>query len=84
MPVAEVSIELQRSLAWLESEGLGDGLKTLAYPYGGFNDAVLSACRHAGFQLGWTTQSRVATLPGENMLAFPRLDTNEVPLASAS
>lgn len=78
MPAEEVAGELRNSLAWLESENLGGDVKSIAYPYGGFNEQVVEECSAAGFQIGWTTQSREVQFPGDQLLTLPRFDTNEI------
>ncbi len=49
------------------------------YPYGGYNDQVLSHLKSIGCNLGLGVDPRVADLEKENLLTLPRFDTNDFP-----
>ena len=49
------------------------------YPYGGYNDQVLSHLKSIGCNLGLGVDPRVADLEKENILTLPRFDTNDFP-----
>ena len=49
------------------------------YPYGNYNDDVLSYLRLKGCKLGMTTEVRVADTQKDDRLLLPRLDCNDYP-----
>ena len=49
------------------------------YPYGNFNDEVLSFIKEKGACIGLTTEVRVADLENDSVLELPRLDCNDFP-----
>lgn len=49
------------------------------YPYGNYNDDVLSYLREKGCKLGMTTDVRVAETMKDDRLLLPRLDCNDLP-----
>ena len=49
------------------------------YPYGNYNDDVLSYLRSKGCKLGMTTEVRVADTEKDDRLLLPRLDCNDFP-----
>ena len=49
------------------------------YPYGNYNDDVLSYLREKGCKLGMTTDVRVADTMKDDRLLLPRLDCNDLP-----
>jgi peptidoglycan/xylan/chitin deacetylase (PgdA/CDA1 family) len=51
----------------------------MSYPYGAYNDGLLSILRSMGCRIGLTTQVGIADLGRDNLLTLPRLDTNDLP-----
>lgn len=49
------------------------------YPYGNYNDNVLSFLRKKGCKLGMSTEVRVADIQKDDRLILPRLDCNDFP-----
>lgn len=49
------------------------------YPYGNYNDDVLSYLQKTGCRLGMTTEVRVADVYKDSQLLLPRLDCNDFP-----
>lgn len=49
------------------------------YPYGDYNDDVLSYLRSKGCKLGMTTEVKVADTEKDDRLLLPRLDCNDFP-----
>lgn len=49
------------------------------YPYGSYNDDVLSYLRLKGCKLGMTTDVRIVDLDKDDRLLLPRLDCNDFP-----
>lgn len=54
------------------------------YPYGDYNDDVVSYARENGAFLGFTTDVRIARIGVDPALVLPRLDCNDFPPKSAS
>jgi hypothetical protein len=51
----------------------------MCYPYGSYNDPLLSVLRTRGCKLGLTTRVEIADLEADDPLTLPRLDTNDLP-----
>ena len=49
------------------------------YPYGSYNNSVLSFLREKGCKLGMTTEVRIADIHSDDRLLLPRLDCNDFP-----
>ena len=49
------------------------------YPYGSYNNSVLSFLREKGCKLGMTTEVRIADIDVDDRLLLPRLDCNDFP-----
>lgn len=49
------------------------------YPYGSYNDSVLSYIEAKGCKLGLTTNVHIAEIGRDNRLILPRLDCNDFP-----
>lgn len=73
------SVEIDRSLDFLRTLGVGKDEWTMCYPYGGFNDSLLQILKDRGCPLGFTAEARVADLDIDDRLTLPRLDTNDLP-----
>jgi peptidoglycan/xylan/chitin deacetylase (PgdA/CDA1 family) len=73
------AVEIDRSLDFLHSFGVGKDEWTMCYPYGGFNDSLLRILRDRQCRLGFTVEARVADLDVDDRLTMPRLDTNDLP-----
>jgi peptidoglycan/xylan/chitin deacetylase (PgdA/CDA1 family) len=77
-PDAQV-IEVDQSLEFLKTLGIGRDEWTMCYPYGGFNDSLLQVLRGRQCQLGFTVEARIADLDVDDPLTLPRVDTNDLP-----
>jgi peptidoglycan/xylan/chitin deacetylase (PgdA/CDA1 family) len=75
----EQAIEVDQSLDFLQTLGIGRDKWTMCYPYGGFNDALLQVLRPRHCQLGFTADPRIADLDVDDRLTLPRIDTNDLP-----
>jgi peptidoglycan/xylan/chitin deacetylase (PgdA/CDA1 family) len=51
----------------------------MCYPYGAYNDTLLAILSNTGCRIGLTTKVGIADLQRDNLLALPRLDTNDLP-----
>ena len=76
--------EIERSLHFLKGIGSDVSRWTMAYPYGAYNDSLLSLMKKHGGTVGLTTEVRVADLSVDVPLALPRLDTNDLPQAAGA
>jgi peptidoglycan/xylan/chitin deacetylase (PgdA/CDA1 family) len=75
----EQSVEIDRSLEFLQMLGIGKDEWTMCYPYGGFNDSLLQILRARQCRLGFTVEPRIADLNVYDRLTLPRVDTNDLP-----
>ncbi|MGA3008413.1 MAG: polysaccharide deacetylase family protein [Opitutaceae bacterium] len=73
------AMEIDRSLAFLQSVGVSADDWTICYPYGGFNESLLETLRARRCQLGFGVDARVADLDRDERLTLPRIDTNDLP-----
>jgi peptidoglycan/xylan/chitin deacetylase (PgdA/CDA1 family) len=76
--------EVERSLAFLRQVGSSTGEWMMCYPYGGYDDSLLSILRESGCKVGLTTRVGVADLGLDDHLTLPRLDTNDLPTSAAA
>lgn len=51
----------------------------MCYPYGSYNDKVISYISKNGCKIGFGTEVRVADINLDNKFTLPRLDTNDFP-----
>lgn len=73
--------DIDRSLAFLRSLGASIDDWVMCYPYGAYNDDLLDILKDRGCVVALTTEVGVATLGENDVLALPRLDTNDLPTA---
>jgi peptidoglycan/xylan/chitin deacetylase (PgdA/CDA1 family) len=71
--------EVDLSLRFLEAVGSDIGNWVIGYPYGAYNESLLSILRKKGCKAGFTTGVRIADLDRDDSLTLPRLDTNDLP-----
>jgi len=64
--------ELARGRAMLE-DGLGHTVTHLAYPFGSFSDETRAIAHETGYLTACTTVEAIATTPGDELLALPRV-----------
>jgi peptidoglycan/xylan/chitin deacetylase (PgdA/CDA1 family) len=51
----------------------------MSYPYGAYDDSLLSIVRSTGCRVGLSTNVGVADLDHDDLLTLPRLDANDLP-----
>jgi peptidoglycan/xylan/chitin deacetylase (PgdA/CDA1 family) len=73
------SVEVDRSLDFLQMLGVRKDDWTMCYPYGGFDAALLQILRARNCRLGFSVEARVADLDRDDRLTLPRVDTNDLP-----
>lgn len=71
--------EIDLSLKFLGEIGCDLKSWVMCYPYGGYNDSLLSLLASKGCQIGLSVNVGIANLAVENPLALSRLDTNDLP-----
>ena len=71
--------EVDRSLHFLGTLGCDLENWVMCYPYGGYNETLLAALKARRCALGLATEVAVADLAIHDVLALPRLDTNDLP-----
>jgi peptidoglycan/xylan/chitin deacetylase (PgdA/CDA1 family) len=73
--------EIENSLAFLRGIGSPvDDYWVMCYPYGAWNEPLLSTLREYRCSVGLTTEVGTAQLGINNPLLLPRLDTNDIPV----
>lgn len=79
--------DIKKSVEFLSHINKNEKYKTFCYPYGSFNNDTLNIISNSGFKLGLTDTSvnkNIANIHKDNILALPRLDTNDIPKNSTS
>jgi len=76
--------EIDLSLSFLERLGCTRDAWVMSYPYGAYNDGLLSLLRKKGCILGFTTRVGLADLTAEDPLTLSRLDANDLPKEGAA
>ncbi|SDK80399.1 Polysaccharide deacetylase [Modicisalibacter muralis] len=71
--------EIDDSLDFLAELGVSTRDWVMCYPYGGYNDSLLTLLRERQCALGLTVDMGVADISRNDPLLLPRLDTNDVP-----
>lgn len=71
--------EVDQSLMFLKSVGADVGRWIMCYPYGAYNESLLSVLKSRNCVVGLTTEVGLASLDKDNTLILPRLDTNDLP-----
>ena len=71
--------EIDLSLAFLNKIGCDSRDWVMCYPYGSYNQSLLSLVAQKGCSLGLTVHVGIADLEKVNPLILPRLDTNDLP-----
>ena len=73
--------EIENSLAFLRGIGSPvDEYCVMCFPYGAWNEPLLSILREYRCSVGLTTEVGTAQLGINNPLLLPRLDTNDIPI----
>lgn len=71
--------EIDKSLEFLESVGGNDQRWIMCYPYGAYDESLLSVLKSRNCVAGLTTEVGVVSPGKNNALTLPRLDTNDLP-----
>jgi peptidoglycan/xylan/chitin deacetylase (PgdA/CDA1 family) len=71
--------EVRLSMEFLKTIGCDLDKWIMSYPYGGFNDSLISILKKNGCKIGLTTEVGIADLYEDDPLKLPRLDTNDLP-----
>lgn len=74
----KLEYEINRSLDFLKKIGSGTREWIMCYPYGAYNENVISLLKAKNCSLAVTTEPRIAIWKKDNYLALPRLDTNDI------
>lgn len=84
LPIQEQEQEIDQSLAFLKSLGVDIQRWIMSYPYGAYNDSLLSVLTSRNCIVGLTTDVGLVRLDEHNPLILPRLDTNDLPKHSSA
>lgn len=76
--------EIDSSLDFLKNVGSNPDRWIMCYPYGAYNQSLLSILKEKKCVIGLTTQVGIADLQNDIPLTLPRLDTNDMPKDSNS
>jgi peptidoglycan/xylan/chitin deacetylase (PgdA/CDA1 family) len=74
--------EIDLSLEFLDRIGCDRKNWVMCYPYGGYNDSLLSLLEMKGCKIGLSVNVGIADLEVERPLILSRLDTNDLPKRS--
>ena len=76
--------EIDLYLRFLTTVGSDPDRWIMCYPYGAYNQTLLSILKERNCSVGLTTRVGIADLKRHNPLILPRLDTNDLPKDSKS
>ncbi len=71
--------DIDLSLKFLKEIGCDLSNWAMSYPYGAYNDTLISLLEDKGCCLALTTEVGIADLGRDNFFTLPRLDTNDLP-----
>ena len=71
--------EIELSIELMEKIGCNIENFAFCYPYGAYNESLLSVLKENGCSIALTTQVGIADLSKNQPLILPRLDTNDLP-----
>lgn len=71
--------EIQQSLAFLKSVSADVERWMMCYPYGAYNESLISVLKSRNCVAGLTTEIGLASLDTNDALLLPRLDTSDLP-----
>jgi len=71
--------EIDLSLKFLSTLGCDLTDWVMCYPYGAYNDSLISILKDRGCALGLGIKEEIANLDRDDPLSLPRLDTNSLP-----
>ena len=72
-------IEIDKTLEFLDIIGSDVSNWIMCYPYGGYNESLISILKEKNCKLGITTQVDIAQIEELSRYRLPRLDTNDLP-----
>ncbi len=78
LPEEQMQQDIDKALDVMD-EFIYDLPWVMNYPYGNYNDRVISYIKNRGCSLGVTTEVRIADLDVDDVYAIPRLDCNDFP-----
>ncbi|MCI9052809.1 MAG: polysaccharide deacetylase family protein [Lachnospiraceae bacterium] len=78
LEVEKMQKDIKRALEVMGDMVVSDSW-VMNYPYGSYNDEVISYIKDKGCVLGLTTDVKIADLSADNRYLLPRLDTNDFP-----
>lgn len=71
--------EVDQSLNFLKSVGADVQRWIMCYPYGAYDDSLLSVLKARNCVVGLATEVGIASIQQDNPLTLPRIDTNDLP-----
>lgn len=80
----EQEFEVSASLEFLKNLGCNHNDWVMCYPYGSYDESIVSILSRKSCALGLTTNVGIADLTNENHLLLSRLDTNDLPKVSSA
>ncbi len=75
--------EIDLSLEFLKRVGSNTEHWIMCYPYGAYNESLLSILKDRNCTAGLTDTANIADLKRDNPLILPRLDTNDLPVSNS-
>jgi len=79
LPLHEQESEIDQSIEFMNYVGANTKRWIMCYPYGEYDDSLISVLKARNCVAGLTTAVGLATVDGSNALTLPRLDTNDLP-----
>jgi len=74
----EQTYEIEQTKQFLDHLGVESENQVMCYPYGGYDDSLISGLKKKGFVAGLTTEPKIADLNEDSRFRLSRFDTNEI------
>lgn len=71
--------EVDRSIDFLGTLGCDLDNWVMCYPYGGYDESLITILKSRRCAIGLATEVAIGDLATDNVLALPRIDTNDLP-----
>ena len=76
--------EITKSSAFLTFLGVSEDERVMCYPYGAYDNRLISLLKKHGYKLGLSTKPEIAILDLDHAFQLDRLDTNDIPKTNIS
>ena len=76
--------EIEQTIEFLNEFNVNMSAWTMCYPFGGYDDRIISKLRDSGCVIGFTVDEGIVTNLSDKPMQLPRIDTNYFPTFAGS